>query len=278
MTKYIDETTNIMVKPDAPWQPVAVPDLTALPRPVFVRATQLPPKSYFAPHQHNWDQLVYASAGVLVVETQNNRFVIPSEQAVWLPAGAEHTTSTTSGAVFRSLYIDPELSHTKKLSGPCRVLAATHLVRELIHKVASFPPAYDEDGYPSRVIDVLLEELSTLNEVGMPLPWPQNPRLKSLCESLYQDPTDDRSMAQWGQELGVSSRTLARYLERETGLTFREWRHHLRIFKALEYLNQDHSVTTVALMLGYNSPSAFIAMFKKVYGQTPLQFIKRTQV
>jgi AraC-like DNA-binding protein len=39
-------------------------------------------------------------------------------------------------------------------------------------------------------------------------------------------------------------------------------------------LGRKEQVSTVALDLGYNSPSAFIAMFKKALGKTPGQYFE----
>lgn len=257
------------------WVALERPHIKVLPRPVFVRASHLPARSYFPPHKHPWDQLVYASSGVLMVNVDRKSFVIPPEQAVWLPAEWEHSTSSLSGGEFRSLYIDPAVSRRIDLSGECRVISASALVRELIIKAADFPPDYNEDGYEGRIISILLEEVSRMPEIGTPLPWPQTPRLRKLCEDLYQNPADSKSMTQWGRDLGASSRTLARHLELETGLSYREWRHRLRLLKALEYLGDGINVTGVGLMLGYSSTSAFIHMFRKEYGCTPLGFLKQ---
>ena len=265
-----------MFRTDTDWHVCTPPELDRLPRPVFVRASRLSPHSCFPAHSHPWDQLIYASSGVLVVAAKDQNFVIPPEQAVWLPAECKHSTHTISGADFRSLYIDPVASRQAHLSGNCKVLSASPLMRELILKAATFSVEYDEDGYEGRVVQVLLEELSLLADVGIPLPWPQSPRLQQICEVLYQDPADARSMTDWSRELGASSRTLARHLNQETGLTFRQWRHRLRLFKALEYLGHGESVTSTGLMLGYNAPSAFIHMFKLEYGCTPMAFQKRT--
>ena len=256
------------------WTNLPLPEIATLPRPVYMRASELPAKSRFRTHAHAWDQLVYASAGVLEVDTQDNRFIIPPEQAVWLPAGLAHATTTAVGAMFRSLYIDPVLSRDKNLSGPCRVLGATPLVREMITKAVTFPTDYAPDSYPARFFDVLLDELSTMVEISVPLPWPQDEKLKILCAGLYADPADPRTLKDWGRELGVSPRTLVRHLERETGLSVREWRHRLRIVKGIEFLSQGQSVTATAMMLGYGAPSAFIEMFKAHFGQTPLQFVR----
>jgi AraC-like DNA-binding protein len=55
----------------------------------------------------------------------------------------------------------------------------------------------------------------------------------------------------------------------ETGLTYTAWRQRARLMRALELLAKGAAVTSVALDLGYDSVSAFIALFKRVLGVTP---------
>jgi len=260
---------------DKNWIVIARPAITELPRALFVRTDHLPAKSYFPVHSHNWDQLTYAHSGVITVNVNSNSYVIPPEQAVWLPAQQEHSTYSLSGAEFCSLYINPLLSQQLNLSGDCRVISISALVRELIIRVSELPTNYDENGYDNQIIIVTLSEISRMKEIGYSLPWPKSSKLLKLCEELYFNPTDSRTIEQWGDELGASSRTLARHLKKETGLSFRHWRHRLIFFKALEYLGDGVNVTGVGLMLGYSSTSAFIHMFKKEYGCTPLKFSRQ---
>lgn len=79
-------------------------------------------------------------------------------------------------------------------------------------------------------------------------------------------------MEDWGKMVGATGRTLARHFRLETGMTFGQWRQQIKILEALKRLGMKESVTTVALDLGYDSPSAFISMFKKALGKTPGQY------
>ncbi len=64
-------------------------------------------------------------------------------------------------------------------------------------------------------------------------------------------------------------RTLTRRYAAETGLAFSAWRQRARLLRALELLAAGQAVTTVALELGYDSLSAFIALFRCVMGVSP---------
>ncbi|MFX3311484.1 helix-turn-helix domain-containing protein, partial [Klebsiella pneumoniae] len=68
---------------------------------------------------------------------------------------------------------------------------------------------------------------------------------------------------------GMSSRTLTRRFRAETGFSFNEWRQRIRLLRALELLAAGKPVTAIALDLGYDNVSAFIALFRRMFGTTP---------
>ena len=70
----------------------------------------------------------------------------------------------------------------------------------------------------------------------------------------------------------MSGRTLARMFTAETGMTFGAWRQQARLLRALELMAAGQPVTTVALDVGYESPSAFIAMFRRALGVSPARY------
>jgi AraC-like DNA-binding protein len=58
-------------------------------------------------------------------------------------------------------------------------------------------------------------------------------------------------------------------------MTFRQWRQQLRLLHAMQLLASGEKVTGAAMDAGYNSPSAFIAMFRRQLGQTPRRYFAR---
>jgi AraC-like DNA-binding protein len=56
-------------------------------------------------------------------------------------------------------------------------------------------------------------------------------------------------------------------------MTFGRWRQRLQILIAMQRLTAGSSVQTVSLDLGYETPSAFITMFKKTMGKSPRRFL-----
>lgn len=243
-----------------------IPAFERLPRPLLVRAESLPAGSLARPHSHDWIQLSYALSGVLLVSTACAHFVAPPQRAVWIPAGVEHEVRTSVRAEMRSLYVASDAL----TRGPrCQVLAITSLLRELIIAVEKLPVEYDEEGSDGRLVSVLLDRLAAADEVAFDLPWPTDRRLVLLCEALQRAPDDDRSLDEWGRSVGLTGRSIARLFRRETGLSFAEWRLKLRLMRALALLEAGRPVTSVAFDCGYASSSAFIAAFRRMFGDTP---------
>jgi len=120
---------------------------------------------------------------------------------------------------------------------------------------------------------VLLDRIRCSKQAPLHLPLPTDQRLRTVTSALLEDPTDRRVLEDHADFAGASARTLARLFKSETGMTFGEWRRQRVLLAALERLTENSSVTTVALELGYSSPSAFIAMFRQSLGMTPTQYI-----
>jgi AraC-like DNA-binding protein len=116
--------------------------------------------------------------------------------------------------------------------------------------------------------------IQTLEIAPLNLPIGKDNRLQKIYQGLYKNAADNRSLKSWGRDVGASERTLARLFRSQTGMSFRQWKQQFRILEALDRLGRGESVTTVALDLGYDSPSAFITMFKKSLGKTPGQYFK----
>ena len=248
----------------------SIPQLERLPRPLYARNESLPRQTGTPRHSHAWVQLTYAIQGVLHVRTAAGSFVAPPQRAIWIPAGLEHEVLSSPNTEMRSLYLHDDSSQNAHPG--CQVLGVDALTRELIRSFCELPVEYDESGPDGRLAQVLLDRLRMAPEVRLSLPLPSDPRLKKLCSRLQRKPDDDRTLAAWGNELGVSEKTLSRLFLRDTGLTFRAWRQRLRLLGALTPLERGERVTDVALLCGYDSTSAFIAAFRQQFGATPGEF------
>ncbi len=255
------------------WATIAAPPGLAPPQPITVRAQSIPARHAFPEHSHDWNQMVYAISGVLMVAAERHSFVISPEQAVWLPTGLRHRVGSLVGAEFRSLWIADEAGHG--LPTVPTVVAVAPLLKALVVEAAAIDGAPDRDGYARRVTGLILDQLRRARPLPGALPWPRGGSpLTALCEALYADPADPRGPDAWGRELGMSDRTLARRFETEVGMSLRAWRRRLRLFKAIELMGGGLDVTRTALELGYGSTSAFVYAFRTGMGVAPRAYMR----
>lgn len=94
----------------------------------------------------------------------------------------------------------------------------------------------------------------------------------ALCEELIANPDSRETLDTLAEQQATSSRTLTRQFQRETGMSFRQWRQQARLVEALGHLASGVSVALVAERLGYRSASAFTAMFKRALGLEPRRY------
>jgi AraC-like DNA-binding protein len=154
----------------------------------------------------------------------------------------------------------------------CQVLPVSPLLRELIVRATELPLQYEEDGPAGHVVALILTELHGLQALPLHLPMPQEPRLRTLCLALLAAPGDQRTLADWARTVHASERTVARLFLSQTGLSFGAWRQQARVLEAMARLGGGAQVTQVAFDLGYDSVSAFSAMFRRAAGASPSTF------
>jgi len=224
-------------------------------------------------HAHTWDQLVFAAAGTITVQTEQGRWVVPSHRALWVPARVEHKISMRGAVALRSLYFGP--GRVRALPRRCCVVQVSPLLRELIAFVAEHPSIDETRADHRRLIGVVLDRLAHVDQEPLALPWPRDDRASKAATAIEADPGDARSLVAVASSVGASKRTLERIFVDQTGMTFGRWRQQARLLRGLAELASGRSVSEVAAVVGYASPSAFVAMFKDALGTTPGRYFER---
>ncbi|VTY40142.1 HTH-type transcriptional regulator NimR [Xylophilus ampelinus] len=250
-----------------------------IPRPVSMIVVEHDPEpSLIVPaHSHPRAQLAYAVKGTFTLHTADGAWLVPPNRAVWVPGGIEHEMHARGQPVSnRSLYIQPEAS--PDLPTECCVIEVSPLMRQLIIEAIDIPLLYDEAGRDGRVMRLILDEICAAPRVPLHVPMPRDARLLRICRALLEDPGREGDLEHWARHGALGRRTLTRLFREETGITFTLWRQQLRLMEALRQLSQGTSVTTVAYDLGYESPSAFTAMFRRVMGKTPKHYLGRSDI
>lgn len=224
-------------------------------------------------HRHAHAQLIYGSGGLMRIESSAGAWVVPPARAVWIPAGIEHQVTCVGQVAMQAVYV--LAGAVPWLPQDCLVMDVSPLLRELVAAAMEIEEGYDLEGPDARLVAVLLDSLRARPVAELHLPMPIDRRLRAVTQSLIANPGDARTLADFAGHAGASARTLARRFVAETGLSFGAWRQQLRLHEALARLASGEPVTSVAFAVGYDSPSAFIAMFRKALGDTPGRYLGR---
>ncbi len=248
-----------------------VSDCHATDRPVAALATRHPHGEHIRPHSHARAQLIHALTGVLTVVSAAGSWVVPAGRAVWMPENVVHRIQIAGDVAMRTLYLAPQVR--PGLSGHCEVIEVSALLREAIVAATEIRLEYSNGGRDQRVMDLILDEIEVAPRLQLHVPLPRNPKLLRLCERMIAEPAEPVTLEGLARAMNTSGRTVARLFHREVGMSFGDWRRRMCLLLSLPRLASGVSILEVSLEHGYQSPSAFSAMFRRSLGVSPTEYL-----
>lgn len=226
-------------------------------------------------HTHDLHQVEYAFRGIVEVETQTARYLLPPHQAIWVPAGLPHCTTLREVRTV-SVFFDPEMVESE--TDRARVLAAAPVIREMIVYAARWPITRETS---DSVADAFFEALALLtrdwldHEQPLSLPVVREP-VAAAAIAYTDDHLRDVTERDVCVAVGVSERTLRRYFVAATGSTWRQYVVQARLLHTMALLAERGStVLDAATAAGFTSASAFGRAFVRFTGETPSAYRAR---
>jgi AraC-like DNA-binding protein len=222
--------------------------------------------------------LLFAAKGTMRLEAQGRTWTLPPARAALIAAGAPITLTIATSITCCSALFAADVYPAPK--DDLRVLDMSAVARELILACRTYGPDMSEqDALGRQLFDTLymlaIRAAAVPNEMWMPLGTSQTVR-----DALHMTEAclcDNPSFAQIAVAVGCTERTLARRLQDEIGMTWRDFLRRLRMIRAIEALaDPTRQITQVAHDVGYQSSSAFNAAFLEFTGQTPTAFRSTT--
>jgi AraC-like DNA-binding protein len=239
--------------------------------PLWIQFRHAPAQSIYPAHGHAWGEFIYAFNGVMEINIDQIDYITPPPYGIWLPPHLKHSGLNRTDVSHGTLYIHESLC--EQLPKQAGILLNSPLVCALMQHLKQYPQDKDHPEH-LRLLHVLLDQLHHAPLVGSYLPHSEHPALKYILDYLHQHPSDHSTLQQLAQGMNMTERTLARYSQKELGMSLNEWRQRLKVMKAMSMLERGETVESIALDLGYANASAFINMFKRWMQSTPDQFRK----
>lgn len=102
-----------------------------------------------------------------------------------------------------------------------------------------------------------------------------SPLVRNAINYIYLNLDDNIFLSSIAENIKANPWHLSRQFSKETGETVTEFINRKRIEKAREIFSQgNHSITEVALMVGFDNHNYFSSVFKKITSLTPSQYLK----
>jgi AraC-like DNA-binding protein len=103
--------------------------------------------------------------------------------------------------------------------------------------------------------------------------------LKEIKNIMQKGIKDDLKIYQITDMLGISQRTLEYLFKDQLGITPKQYYHALRMHTVrnmlLEQKDKSISISQIASSCGFHHQSHFSSIYKQMYGETPLQTLKK---
>jgi AraC-like DNA-binding protein/mannose-6-phosphate isomerase-like protein (cupin superfamily) len=234
-------------------------------------AYEYPPNWQVPEHAHGSDQLIYATRGVMEIASGQSLWLIPPQFSVWIPAAARHSIRMPGAVSMRTLYIRAGVA--QGMPKTCAVFHVTPLLRELIVEAVRIGDLKAKNGLHCALRDLLVACLHDASAIPTFLTLPKDTRALAVANASMAKLSRNPAFSALCTKAGASVRTIERCFRREVGTDFETWRRQARLMKAIELLVAGKSVKQVAFAVGYRRPSAFVAMFRKVFATTPKAWV-----
>jgi AraC-like DNA-binding protein/quercetin dioxygenase-like cupin family protein len=225
-------------------------------------------------HSHDLHQLEYALQGTVEVETAVAHYLLPPQQAAWIPAGLSHR-STLSRVRTISVFFAPSLVPDE--GHRARILAAAPVIREMILYGVRWPigqPRTDPaaDPFFIALAALVLEWLD--HELPLCLPTTTDPLIRSVMEFTTAN-LATVTAAGVCRHVGVSERSLRRAFPPATGMTWSQYLFESRLLRSMALLAQPGpTILDIATAVGFEG-SSFARAFARHTGETPSAYRRR---
>lgn len=223
-------------------------------------------------HTHHRGQLVALTHGLLIAETESQRWMFPSGRCAWTPPNCKHAARSVGGAAGAMVDLSPQMC--RGLPKTLCVFNSSELLFAIVRRMVDWDLSQPITPAKRHLIATLRDEIRQPDQQPLRLTIPREEKLARVVDALLEDVGDDRTLDDWADVAGMARRTFMRAFSAEAGMSFGRWRQQARLFAALEMLAQKKSVTEVAIAVGYDSVSAFIEMFRTMLGTTPQTYFR----
>ena len=229
-------------------------------------------------HIHKQGHILVVISGVATMDVERNTYYIPTGHFVWIPSGKSHRVSVDDRAIeVLNIYFPAEFCQDPFFEevGIYPIFSLLYHTMEYIQGASRSYLAGEWQYELLATMHHILPNIVPQQTSHLWLPTTDHPmvcRIIAAIQANYRRPITEQDIA---QRVGISSRTLSRYLRAELGTSFLRYLRKYRVIQAIKMLVEGgDSITNIAYSVGFDSLTVFSNSFYKVTGCRPSQFFK----
>lgn len=227
-------------------------------------------------------EIIYLDYGRLQLQLNHRKIELEPGEIIFIRGGVSHTFSGISGVPFHYMNVMfrgdlPEDFFQTPMSVDKQSRKLIEMLR--MEEVCQGP-------YFKEMIGTLLTELLIRLLRNRNLPASDSIKIQPVNRSHYESEVVEKAVSaisenyagpltlkQVGSAVGISESHLRALIRRETKKNFTTLLHEIRIENAKRLMMEDScTLTEIASKVGYQTPTFFFRIFKRMTGMTPLVY------
>lgn len=216
-----------------------------------------------------WGELNFALHGVVSLEANNTHYISPPQYAIWLPPNTPHSAYSQAHTLYVTLLVATPFCD--QLPNQIKLIEITPILMSIIQDFVQRGIKRPNSAADLRLSHVIIDQIQQATCYDRYLPWSYHPKLEPILKQIQQYPASLLTIQQCAEMVNISERHLLRLSQQELKMSLNEWRTRAKLLIAIDMLEKQQSIKSIAAYLGYQSSSAFISMFHRMTGKTPTQ-------
>ena len=270
--KDIPSALPMSTPADSVYRPVVPDERDVDALPVVTKATDYPAGHVIELHHHARGQLVYADHGVMMVAGDGGQWIVPPTRAIWMPPGVSHRIRCIGVVHMRSIYVRPDAA--AHLPAEAQAVGVSGLLAELIRAAVKVPLPYARR-LARRPPDAPAARRAARAAGAAAAPAAAGRRAPAPHLRAHRGAARRRLDAgRLGRDAGHRRQDDPAPVRARDGHDLRPVAPAGAPAARARAAGVGDKVVDVALALGYDSPSAFAAMFKRQFGEPPSAFFR----
>ncbi|GGE90555.1 AraC-like ligand binding domain-containing protein [Chishuiella changwenlii] len=229
-------------------------------------------------HQHKKSQLIYAEGGIVHIFINDKHWYLPARCFMWIPANIPHSILTYSKNSSLYNFYFKTSDEEDNFYSDTNIYFVNDLLREMFLFTKNWNGIILEDdkakyNFLNAIKSILPEMDSNKLPISIQHPFPKDKKLIEIGRFLMNNIEKNYTIDEVAKLFGMSTRTLSRKFKESLGMNYVRFLRSLRVSKSFELIAENqYNMYEIAMMIGYNSLSAYSNIFYKVVGVRPSEY------